>query len=111
MAFELRDLPDRNRRCQHSQERRGQYQTGTSIEQRTAPVNQRTKFGHLEVDTILSSHRQSKACLVTFVECSSRLLWALKARSYGPVFCELYAALWLNCLFLSSLFTLGTGQQ
>ncbi|WP_459128564.1 IS30 family transposase, partial [Latilactobacillus curvatus] len=35
-------------------------------------------FGHWEVDTVLSGRGDSKACLVTFVERKSRLLWALK---------------------------------
>ncbi|WP_373563522.1 hypothetical protein [Bombilactobacillus bombi] len=70
MNFNCQDLPDRNRR---RQEKRGQYQTGTSIEQRPAPINQRVEFGHWKVDTVLSSRGSSKACLVTFVERQSRL--------------------------------------
>ena len=55
MAFDLWDLPDRNCRRQHTQEKRRQYLTGTSIEQRPVTVNRRQEFGHWEVDTVLSS--------------------------------------------------------
>ncbi|RHW52088.1 IS30 family transposase [Bombilactobacillus bombi] len=79
LDFDCQDLPDRNRRRQRSQETRGQYQTGTSIEQRPAAINQRQAFGHWEVDTVLSSRGQSKTCLVTFVERHSRFFWAMKA--------------------------------
>ncbi|MBL6459673.1 IS30 family transposase, partial [Belnapia sp. T6] len=48
-------------------------------EQRPKSVNQRLAFGHWEVDTVLSSRGQSRACLVTFVERKTRLLWAIKA--------------------------------
>lgn len=55
LAFDLQDLLDRNCWRQHIQEKRRQYLTGTSIEQRPVTVNQRQEFGHWEVDTVLSS--------------------------------------------------------
>lgn len=41
LNFYFKDLPDRNRRRQRSKETRGQYLTGSSIEQRPTTVNQR----------------------------------------------------------------------
>lgn len=49
--------------------------TGKSIEQRPTNVNNRCDFGHWEVDTVLSGRGDSKACLFTFVERKSRILW------------------------------------
>jgi IS30 family transposase len=60
-------------------EHRGTFTSGTSIEQRPTIVNQRLAFGHWEVDTVLSGRKASRACLVTFVERKTRLLWAIKA--------------------------------
>lgn len=79
LPFNLADLPNRNVRQRRANEHRGTFTSGTSIEQRPKSVNQRLAFGHWEVDTVLSSRGQSRACLVTFVERKTRLLWAIKA--------------------------------
>jgi IS30 family transposase len=79
LPFELADLPNRNIRQCRVNEHRGTFTSGTSIEQRPTIVNQRLAFGHWEVDTVLSGRKASRACLVTFVERKTRLLWAIKA--------------------------------
>lgn len=78
LNFDLTNLPNRNIYQKRSKEKRGTFMTGKSIEQRPINVNNRYAFGHWEVDTVLSGRGDSKACLVTFVERKSRLLWALK---------------------------------
>lgn len=88
-------------KLKRQQEKRGQYQTGTSIENRPAVVNQRQEFGHWEVDTVLSSRGQTKACLVTLCGTpKSDSLGAQGTRSnlavLEPGFCEFYAALSRN---------------
>lgn len=79
LPFNLADLPNRNVRQRRANEHCGTFTSGNSIEQRPKSVNQRLAFGHWEVDTVLSSRGQSRACLVTFVERKTRLLWAIKA--------------------------------
>lgn len=97
LVFDLQDLPDRNRRQQHIQEKRGQYQTGTSIEYRPAPVNQRVEFGHWEVDTVLSSRGEGLFSDVCRTQ-QSLTLGSESARSNGsvfkPGFWKLYAVIW-----------------
>lgn len=75
----MADLPNRNIRQRRASEHRGTFTGGTSIEQRPTAVNQRVAFGHWKVDTVLSSWGETRACLVTFVERKTRLLWAIKA--------------------------------
>nr|WP_276103736.1 IS30 family transposase [Bombilactobacillus bombi] len=58
--------------------KRLQSKVEISIEQRPKAINQRQEFGHWEVDTVLSSQGQSKACLVTSVKRHSHLFCVMK---------------------------------
>lgn len=79
LNFDVTNLPNRNVYRRRFKEKRGSFLPGKSIEERPISINKRQHFGHWEVDTILSGHGDSKACLVTFVERKSHLLWAIKA--------------------------------
>lgn len=59
-------------------ETRGKIQIGYSIHQRPKEVTDRKQFGHWELDTMVSSRGQSKGCLATFVERTTRLYLAFK---------------------------------
>lgn len=59
-------------------ETRGRFLIGTSIRQRPKEVRNRTTFGHWELDTVVSSRGQSKACAATFVERKTRFYFAVK---------------------------------
>lgn len=59
-------------------ETRGRFLIGTPIHQRPKEVRKRTRFGHLELDTVVSSRGQSKACTATFMERKTRLYFAVK---------------------------------
>ncbi|MEK5478132.1 IS30 family transposase [Paenibacillus sp. FSL R5-0407] len=59
-------------------ETRGRFLVGTSIHQRPKEVRKRTTFGHWELDTVVSSRGQSKACAATFIERKTRLYLAIK---------------------------------
>lgn len=78
LAFEVANLPDRGRRRKRKEETRGSYPTGTSIEERPEAINNRTEFGDWEIDTVLSSKGESKACLATFTERKTRFTWIKK---------------------------------
>ena len=79
LNFSLENLPNRNVFQHRKNETRGTFQVDQSIEERPKNINDRTCFGHWEVDTILSSRGKDKACLVTFIERQTRLLWAIPA--------------------------------
>jgi len=59
-------------------EKRGKFIIGTSIHQRPEEVKSRETFGHLELDTVVSSRGESKGCFATFVERKTRLYTAIK---------------------------------
>jgi len=59
-------------------ETRGRFLIGTPIHQRPKEVRKRTTFGHWELDTVVSSRGQSKACTATFIERKTRLYFAVK---------------------------------
>lgn len=59
-------------------ETRGRFLVGTPIRQRPKEVRKRTTFGHWELDTVVSSRGQSKACAATFIERKTRLYFAVK---------------------------------
>ncbi len=61
-------------------ETRGKFLVGTSISKRCKDANRRIKFGHWELDTVVSSRGKSKGCLATFVERKTRLYTALKIK-------------------------------
>lgn len=58
-------------------EKRGRFLVGTPISQRPKEVRKRTTFGHWELDTVVSSRGQSKACAATFIERKTRLYFAV----------------------------------
>ena len=55
--------------------------TNATIEKRPAKVNEQKKFGHWEVDAVLSSRGQDRTCVVTFLERQSRVYWAIKVHN------------------------------
>ncbi len=59
-------------------ETRGRFNIGKSIQQRPAEVRKRNRFGHWELDTVVSSRGKSKACVATFAERKTRLYLAVK---------------------------------
>lgn len=61
-------------------EKRGKFTGKKSIDQRPEIANNRSEFGHYEIDTVYSS-RKSKECLVTLNERMSRKYWAIKIKS------------------------------
>jgi len=76
--FDPTNLPDKSRRKKHKHETRGTFHIEATLEDRPDFINDRSEFGHWEADTVLSSRGQSKACLATFLERKSRLVWAIK---------------------------------
>ena len=61
-----------------TQEKRGRFNVEKTIKDRPQEVENRKTFGHLELDTIVSSRGQSKGCLATFVERKTRFYVAIK---------------------------------
>lgn len=59
-------------------EKRGKFSMGTPISERPKDVKDRAAFGHWELDSMVSSRGESKACFATFVERKSRLYTAFK---------------------------------
>ncbi|WP_136608251.1 IS30 family transposase [Paenibacillus dokdonensis] len=59
-------------------ETRGRFLVGTPISKRPKEVRKRTSFGHWELDTVVSSRGNSKACAATFIERKTRLYVAVK---------------------------------
>ena len=53
-------------------ETRGTFQVGRSIHDRPDRIENRTEFGHWELDTVVSSRGKSKACVATFLERKTR---------------------------------------
>lgn len=72
LDLQLKDLPDHGIRRHRTNEKRGTFSHGRSIEERPADVETRQEFGHLEADTVLSGKRKEQA-VATFVERKSRL--------------------------------------
>lgn len=79
LNFLLENLPNRNVFQHRKNETRGTFHVDQSIEERPGSMNDRTCFGHCEVDTVLSSRGKDKTRLVTFVERQTRLLYAIPA--------------------------------
>lgn len=78
LNFDPSNLPNRNVRKKRKAENRGTFKVNQTIENRPDYINNRSDFGHWEVDTVLSSRGQDKTCLATFVERKSRFFWAIK---------------------------------
>ena len=53
-------------------ETRGTFRVGRSIHARPNRVENRTEFGHWELDTVVSSRGKSKVCVATFLERKTR---------------------------------------
>ena len=52
-----------------------------SIERRPENVNNRTEFGHFELDTVIGKRKGIHSCLLTMTECKTRFEIALKIES------------------------------
>lgn len=76
-AREVKVLRHKGKR-QKPVETRGRFLVGTPISQRPKEVRKRTTFGHWELDTVVSSRGNSKACVASFVERKTRMYLALK---------------------------------
>lgn len=63
---------------QKPMETRGRFLVGTPICHRPKEVRKRTSFGHWELDTVVSSRGNSRACAATFIERKTRLYMAVK---------------------------------
>ena len=59
-------------------ETRGKFNIGKTIEERPSEVSTKEVFGHWEVDSVVSSRGESKACFATFVELKTRFYVAMK---------------------------------
>jgi len=57
---------------QKPMETRGRFNVGTPISKRPKEVRKREKFGHWELDTVVSSRGKSKGCFATFIERMTR---------------------------------------
>ena len=57
---------------------RGRFNIKRTIKERSQEVENREVFGHLELDTMVSSRGQSKGCLATFVERKTQFYVAIK---------------------------------
>ena len=69
-------FPEHGRRRRRKSERRGRFPITHTIDERPDYINNRSRLGDWEVDTILSPRGEDKACLVTFVERKTRLLYS-----------------------------------
>ena len=61
-----------------TKETRGKFNIGKTIEERPSEVSTKEVFGHWEVDSVVSSRGESKACFATFVELKTRFYVAMK---------------------------------
>ena len=57
---------------QKPRETRGRFNIGTPISKRPKEVRKRQKFGHWELDTVVSGRGQAKGCVATFIERKTR---------------------------------------
>ena len=61
-------------------ETRGKFNKGKSIRKRDKRVYKRADYGHWELDTVISGHKnKAKACFITLVERKSRFYKAIKS--------------------------------
>ena len=63
-----------------TKETRGKFNIGKSIDDRPEEVKKKEVFGHWELDSIVSSRGESKACFATFVELKTRFYVAIKMK-------------------------------
>ncbi|MGM0169710.1 hypothetical protein IGI39_004819 [Enterococcus sp. AZ135] len=73
-------LRHKGRRQEKQEEARGKMTVGHTIDERPASVSTREEFGHWELDTVVSSRGESKACEATFIERKTRFYWAISMR-------------------------------
>jgi IS30 family transposase len=59
-------------------ETRGRFLVGKTISQRPKEIRKRESFGHWELDTVVSSRGNSRACAATFIERKTRMYLAVK---------------------------------
>lgn len=50
---------------------------GHTIDERLASLSTRDEFGHWELDTVVSSRGESKACEATFIKRKTRFYWTI----------------------------------
>lgn len=70
-----------------SKSKRVMIQNRVSIHTRSAGINNRTRFGHWEGDTVVSKRGSSKVAVSTMIERKSRLFCARKVGSLKPSVC------------------------
>jgi transposase, IS30 family len=71
-AGEVRVLRHKGKRRKPT-ETRGRFLVGKTISQRPKEIRKRESFGHWELDTVVSSRGNSRACAATFIERKTRL--------------------------------------
>lgn len=110
--YDINALPDKGRRRKRKIETRGTFKTGKSIEDRPDEINDRSVFGHWEMDTVLSSRGESKSCIATFVERKTRFLYILKIPNRASESMNIAIAKFMN-LFGSTVksFTTDHGKE
>ena len=77
MEVSLKVLRRKGKRAK-TKETRGKFNIGKTIEERPSEVSTKEVFGHWEVDSVVSSRGESKACFATFVELKTRFYVAMK---------------------------------
>jgi IS30 family transposase len=76
-AGEVRVLRHKGKR-RKPLETRGRFLVGKTISQRPKEIRKRESFGHWELDTVVSSRGNSRACAATFIERKTRQYVAVK---------------------------------
>ena len=64
-----------------TEETRGKFNIGKSIDDRPEEVKKKEVFGHWELDSVVSARGESKACFATFVELKTRFYVAIKMKN------------------------------
>ena len=77
------DLPLKVKRKSHADKRKQNKRLfGTSIEERSDEVNNRTVFGHWEIDSVLGLKNENEPVVITLVERMTRMCLWIKAKNH-----------------------------
>ena len=77
------DLPEKLRRSTKAKKARDNRKIlGRSIEDRPEIVELRTEFGHWEIDTVIGKKDENEPCVLTLVECMTRMCIWIKAQNH-----------------------------
>ena len=81
------DILRRKGKTVKTKETRGKFNIGKSIRERLKEVKTKEIFGHWELDSVVSSKGESKACFATFVELKTRFYVAIKCQIEVKIRC------------------------